>query len=288
MLGHKMFQRLGQRIPETFCTLRGEIPAVPSLIFRSANVIEHLDVTDFATLTALLSDYRPKVVVNCAGIIKQRAESQDAVASIAVNSLLPHKLCQVCRSWGGRLIQFSTDCVFSGAKGPYSEEDVPDAIDLYGRTKALGEVISDNALTLRTSIIGRELFHHSSLLEWFLAQEGKSVHGYERALWSGVTTNYLSDLVGDVIEDFPRLSGLYQVAGDPISKYELLQVLREAYQLPVEILPDHEFACDRRMNGNKFQKATGRRCPSWTDLVAQLIKDDEPYGKWQTEKQQAL
>ncbi|MGA2988810.1 MAG: sugar nucleotide-binding protein, partial [Terriglobia bacterium] len=147
---------------------------------------------DFNALEATLSALRPDYVVNCVGVIKQRTEAISPIPSITINSLLPHKLAQMAARWGGRIIHFSTDCVFSGKRGWYTEEDPSDAEDLYGRSKFLGEVVVANALTLRTSIIGRELVEHRSLLDWFLAQNHKTVHGYRRVIYSGVTTNYLA------------------------------------------------------------------------------------------------
>lgn len=287
MLGHKMFQTLRGRFPETFCAIRGsknEEWFKQFNLFQSNtaadNVIDSIDVTDFPVLRELLREQQPQVVINCAGVIKQRAESKAALPSIAINSYLPHWLAQRCAEWGGRLIHFSTDCVFSGRRGDYREDDPSDAEDLYGKTKYLGEVAAENALTLRTSIIGRELRHRQSLLEWFLGQRNKQITGFKRALYSGVTTNHLAEVVADIIERHPRLSGLYQVTSQTISKYDLLCLLRDAYQLDVEIVPDEIFHCDRSMNGDRFRQATGCVCPSWPELAAQLAKDTTPYEQW--------
>jgi dTDP-4-dehydrorhamnose reductase len=282
MLGHKMFQRLRQRFPGTYCTIRGSRIDEAERKFgdsQNGRIVERFDVTDFASLETFLLWKRPKVIVNCIGIIKQRAAANDAVASIAVNSLLPHKLAAICQQWGGRLIHFSTDCVFSGSRGGYREEDFADAVDLYGKTKFLGEVTASNALTLRTSIIGRELAHFTSLLEWFLSQNHGKVKGYKKAFFSGVTADWLTELVGNLIETHPDLSGLYQITGPMISKFDLLCVLREAYDLDIEILPDDEFRCDRSMVGEKFVGATGYVCPPWRELAAQLAEDSTCYDE---------
>jgi dTDP-4-dehydrorhamnose reductase len=179
--------------------------------------------------------------------------------------------------WGGRVIHFSTDCVFSGKRGGYTEEDPSDGEDLYGKTKFLGEVAVANALTLRTSIIGRELTEHRSLLDWFLAQNHNTVRGYRRVIYSGVTTNYLAELVASIIQEHPGLHGMYQVASEPISKYNLLSLLRDAYRLDVEIVPDDGEVSDRSMKGDKLLAAIGYRCPPWPVLVRQLAEDDTPY-----------
>ncbi len=269
MLGHKLFQRLRLRHPGTLCTIRGSIHAPESAkfdLFQKGGVIENVDAGDFPALAKLLLTHTPKVVINCIGIVKQRHDAKKAVQCIAINALLPHQLAEMCGRWGGRLIHFSTDCVFSGNRGNYDEEDISDAEDLYGRTKYLGEVIGGRALTLRTSIIGRELGHRESLLEWLLGQNHKRVSGYTHAMFSGVTTNYMAKVVEDLIENHPHLSGLYQVTSSTISKFDLLCLLRSEYQLDIEITADPSFFCDRSMSGAKFAKATGSVSPhgrSW-------------------------
>lgn len=291
MLGHKMFQRLRERFPETYCTIRGSINDLPVRtvdVFHAGQVLEHCDLTDLTALERFFVEHRPRVVVNCAGIIKQRPASKDAVPSILMNALLPHQLSEICGRWDARLIHFSTDCVFSGKRGDYDEEDVADAEDFYGRTKFLGEVRHGNALTLRTSIIGRELIHFQSLLEWFLTQNHQRVYGYKCALFSGVTTNRLADLVGNLIEKHPNLCGLYHVTSHTISKFDLLCLIRDAYQLDIEILPNDEFCCDRSLSGLKFEAATGYACPTWPELLTQLADDETPYDEWRTVKNEVL
>jgi dTDP-4-dehydrorhamnose reductase len=171
--------------------------------------------------------------------------------------------------------------VFSGKKGGYTENDASDAEDLYGKSKYLGEVATDNALTLRTSIIGRELSHFKSLLEWFLSQRGGTVRGFTRVIYSGVTTNYLSGLVARLISDKPGLSGLYQVTAPKISKYDLLCRLGDAFRVKVDIVPDDREGSDRSMSGEKFWQTTGYRQPDWDTLMTQLAGDRTPYDKWQ-------
>lgn len=283
MLGHKVFQVLRGRHLETRGTIRGRLSEVPTRhmpLLQTGTIVEDVDALDIASVEALLRQERPDAVVNCVGIIKQRSEAKAAVPSIKLNALLPHLLADTLQEWGGRLIHFSTDCVFSGRRGNYTEEDPSDAEDLYGRTKYMGEVATDNALTLRTSIIGRELQHFGSLLEWFLAQNHGRISGYRHAIYSGVTTNYLAGLVADLLVEHPQLSGMLQVASAPISKHDLLVLLREAYGLDVEITPEDAFFCDRSMRGDRFRQATGYICPSWPDLVAELAADPTPYDEW--------
>lgn len=291
MLGHKLFQHLRDRFPDTSCTVCGradEAAALAPGLFGNGNVIGNVDAADLEGLERLLNERRPKVIVNCVGVIKQRPEAKSAIPSITINALLPHLLAEWCERWNGRLIHFSTDCVFSGERGNYSEDDVADAHDLYGRTKYLGEVSAKNALTLRTSIIGRELEHSQSLLEWFLGQNRGPVKGYTRAFYSGVTTNYLAGLVARIIEEQPELHGLYQVTAATISKFELLCLLRDAYKKDVEIVPDDAFFCDRSMKGDKWLAATGYRAPSWPELAAQLAHDSTPYEQWRRNARQTI
>jgi len=279
MLGHKLFQTLGRRFPETWCTLRGTRGAagLDRIGAPADRVAEGIDAADWPALGAWLAALRPAVVVNCVGVIKQRATAANAVAAIDINALLPHRLAQACAEWGGRVIHFSTDCVFSGRRGMYAEGDPTDAVDLYGRSKALGEVDAPNALTLRTSIIGRELRHHASLLDWFLAHPGPTVPGYTRAWWSGVTTNHLADVVADLVERGAALSGVYQLSSGRISKHDLLVLLQGAYGRDVEIVADPGECCDRSLCGDRFAAAAGYRFPGWPALLEQLVSDPTPY-----------
>jgi dTDP-4-dehydrorhamnose reductase len=282
MLGHKMFQGLGARFPGTRGTVRTPVASGPLRrvgLLNTPDVLDGIDVLEEDTFKQRLEAIRPDVVVNCVGVIKQRDAASDPLPSIAINALLPHRLAAWLRPWDGRLIHFSTDCVFSGHRGAYREDDPSDAEDLYGRTKFLGEVGASNALTLRTSIIGRELRHHRSLLDWFLQQRGQ-VRGFSRVIYSGLTTNHLTSLVGDLIERHRALSGVYQVASQPISKHHLLQLLRQAYKLDVQIVADEREVSDRSLNGERFAAATGYVCPPWPVLVAELAADPTPYAQW--------
>ncbi len=283
MLGHKMFQTLLERFPGTGCTVRGRLsdPFYRRIgLYRAGRTIDGVDAADFPSLARTLRDAAPEFVVNCVGIVKQCDEAAAPIPSIEINSLLPHRLAALSAEWGGRLIHFSTDCVFSGRGGGYAEDDPPDAPDLYGRTKSLGEPAADNALTLRTSIIGRELSRFRSLLEWFLAQRGKTVRGFTRVVWSGVTTNLLAHVVGDIVANRPALSGLYQVASRPVSKHDLLCMMRDAFGIDATVVPDDREASDRSMSGEKFFAATGWRAPDWPGPLLELAGDPTPYEKW--------
>jgi dTDP-4-dehydrorhamnose reductase len=163
------------------------------------------------------------------------------------------------------LIFISTDCVFSGKKGFYSELDNPDPIDVYGQTKLLGEPSGKNVLTIRTSIIGHELNNSQGLLEWFLSQN-KVCKGYTSAFFSGFPTTYLAKIFLEFIIS-NEFSGLYHIASKPISKYELLLLIKEIYGLNIHIVPSDEIVIDRSLNGALFEKASGFISPEWPELV---------------------
>jgi dTDP-4-dehydrorhamnose reductase len=280
MLGHKVFQAAASKFSDTWASIQGRIrdyPVEGIAAFGSSQVVEQIDAMNLGSVGHLLDRVKPTVVINCIGVIKQRPAAHDSVASVAINALLPHWLSSRLEEWGGRLIHISTDCVFDGKRGYYTENDLPDAVDLYGRTKALGEVDSSNAITLRTSIIGRELRTHKSLLDWFLSQNHGTVSGYQRAWWSGVTTNHLSDLIVSLIIDHPSLSGLFQVSSGRLSKYDLLVMLRDAYDLDITVRPDQSYVLDRSLTGDKLKAAIGYQSPPWSQLLSQLVSDFTPY-----------
>jgi dTDP-4-dehydrorhamnose reductase len=283
MLGHKLFQTLRERFHGTIATTRenvrtGPLSHVP--LFQGNDVISGVDVTQFDELKGRLRALAPSVIVNCVGIVKQRDEAKSAIPSIRINSLFPHLLADAAAEWGGRVIHFSTDCVFSGRLGGYREEDQSDAEDLYGRTKFLGEVASPNAVTLRTSIIGRELAQHRSLLDWFLSQKGKSVRGFRRVIYSGIPTTEMANVVTMLVEGKQPLNGVFHVVSDPIAKYDLLLLIRDAYNLDIDVQPDDSQVLDRSMRGEKFERATAWRAPSWPEMVRAMAADPTPYDSW--------
>jgi dTDP-4-dehydrorhamnose reductase len=282
MLGHKLVQQLGPKF-ETWVTFRGNARDYAEYgIFDEQRAISGVDVSAFDTVVRAVAKVKPQAVINCIGIIKQLATATDPLLSIETNSLFPHRLANLCAAAGARVIHISTDCVFSGARGQYQETDPSDAQDLYGRTKFLGEISGDGALTLRTSIIGRELRTTTGLVEWFLAQRGKRVQGWRRAIYTGFPTLTLAGVIADILENHPRLSGLYQVASQPIDKYELLCLVRDAYRVDAELEPFDGIAIDRSLDGSRFREATGFRAPSWKELVQQMAADPTPYEVWRT------
>ncbi len=279
MLGHKVFQILRARFPQTACTVRGSMPSAVGL-FQQGNVFDGIDGADLSTLERVIALHRPQAVVNCIGLVKQRPDAASISHCMAINALFPRRLSELCADAGARLIHFSTDCVFSGLRGGYTESDKPDADDAYGVSKRAGEIAAPHVLTLRTSFIGRELSTFSSLLEWLISRDGGTVRGYTRTMFSGVTTRFLGNLVGDLLEHHPTLAGLYHVAGHQTSKHDLLCLLRTALGLDIDVVPDPGPRCDRSLNGEAFTRKTGIVVPSWSDLVRDLCLDPTPYDAW--------
>jgi dTDP-4-dehydrorhamnose reductase len=219
-------------------------------------------------LARLFATTRPDVVVNCAGLTKHLPAGNEPLPAIAMNALLPHRLAQLCTISGSRLIHVSTDCVFAGTRGSYTETDPADAADIYGRSKALGEVSGSGLLTLRTSTIGHELGTRHGLLEWFLSQT--RCKGYTRAIFSGLPAVVFARIVRDIVIPVSRLSGLYHVAGPAISKADLLTLVATAYGKTTAIEPDDRVMIDRSLNADLFRAATGYVAPAWPDLIAQM------------------
>ncbi|MDP3843869.1 MAG: SDR family oxidoreductase [Oxalobacteraceae bacterium] len=271
MLGNAIFRYFSEsRDYEVFGSARSSAVQrafAPELANR---IMVGTDVDNPDSLALLFAKVKPNVVVNCIGLIKQLAEANDPLQAIPINSLLPHRLARLCEIAGARLVHISTDCVFSGSKGNYHEADQSDAKDLYGRSKYLGEVDYPHAITLRTSIIGHELGSANGLVGWFLSQQG-TVNGFTKAIFSGFPTIELAHIIRDVVLPQPQLSGLYHVASEPISKYDLLKLVAQVYGKKIEILPENKFTLDRSLSAEKFKLASGYTPPAWPVLVKKMF-----------------
>jgi dTDP-4-dehydrorhamnose reductase len=277
MLGHVLWRTCRDRGIEAFATVRQERGPAASVL-DPARTITGVTVEEPGSVARALEETGAAVAVNCIGVVKQSATTRDPVTTIRSNSLFPHQLAVACRERGVRLIQISTDCVFSGRRGAYAEGDIPDPIDLYGRSKLLGEVDGEAALTIRTSMIGRELERANGLLEWFLSEAGGTVRGFARAVFSGPTTPVLSRALVDVIERHHDLEGLYHLGAEPIDKYRLLCLLRDAFSLEIEIERDDTVQVDRSLDSSRFRAATGWEPPSWAEMVAELAQTAPEYA----------
>jgi dTDP-4-dehydrorhamnose reductase len=272
MLGHQLLVSLQQR-HDVRVTLRQTKDHYQCYsLFNASNSYFDVDVRSDEKLKFVLSDFKPHAVINAVGVIKQRQIANEAIPNIEINALFPHRLANLCEAQQVRLIHFSTDCVFSGKTGQYTEKDLSDAKDYYGKCKYLGEVIGDHCLTLRSSVIGLELARKASLIEWFLAQKG-NIKGFRKAIYSGLTTQEMSRVIEMILVDYPTLSGLWHVSAQAINKFELLSRLAKMIgKSDVTITPDDDFVCDRSLLGEPFTKLTGYQAPSWELMLSELAQ----------------
>ena len=277
MLGHDLFRYFSRNTNYlTYGTVRKKTN-LPSDIERSENIIEGVDAFSFETIKNVFNTVRPDIVVNCIGIIKQLKSATDPIVAITINSLLPHQLAQLSKEHDSRLIHISTDCVFSGTKGMYTEQDQSDCDDLYGKSKFLGEVHYPQSFTFRTSIIGHEINTSLSLVDWFLAQSG-AVKGFKKAVFSGFPTIEIARVIDEFVIPHPELSGLYQVSAEPINKYDLLKLISSIYGKEIDIIPDDIVKIDRSLDSTRFRESTGYFPPSWEKLIQSMYNNHIKQG----------
>ena len=278
MLGHVAGITLSERF-NVIGTSRNTLHSKSAIrqILPKLPIHECLDIRDANSVKNLIQAFKPDYVINCVGVIKQKLGPSSYLDCIEINSAVPHRLSSICEENGSRLIHFSTDCVFSCKPGVKDLLTPPDPQDLYGRSKLLGELDHDNSLTLRTSIVGRQISGAESLFEWLLSQKGKSISGYTHALYTGVTTKTLAKIVQQLIESDTNLHGVWQVASSEISKYELLQLVNEKLNLGITIQKNADFECDRRLDGSEFTRRTSISVPSWNTMIEEFKSDQEIY-----------
>jgi len=270
MLGNAMFRVLsGYDGYSVVGTVRNDSARRHFVENLQPHLLTGIDVEHHDAIVRAFALVQPDVVVNCIGLVKQVADADNPLQAIPINAMLPHRLAQLCQVGGGRLIHISTDCVFSGRTGMYSEEDTPDATYLYGRSKLLGEVSAPHTITLRTSIIGTERDTCRSLVGWFLAQTG-SVKGYRQAIFSGLPTVELAMVIRDQVIPRTDLSGLYHVAAEAIDKDALLRLIATTYTKDITIEPSDEVVINRSLDASRFHKATGYTPPSWPELIRRM------------------
>ena len=270
MLGNTLLRYFSKkREIQVFATTRSKDSLLNLSNKINYQLISDINAENTDDLARVFDQVQPDIVMNCVGVVKQLATAEDALVSIPLNSLLPHRLASLSAASGSRLIHFSTDCVFSGQKGAYLESDRPDASDLYGRSKLLGEVDYPNAITLRTSLIGHELNGARSLVNWFLAQED-SVRGFTKAKFSGLPTVEIARVVEQYVLPHPGLQGVYHLSVDPITKHNLLSMVKEVYGKQIEIIPDDSLVIDRSLDSTRFRQATGFAPNPWFELVQSM------------------
>ena len=276
MLGHRAARLLSER-HEVVATLRCPDAAAAALAPR-AEMVAGVSAEASASVVDVMSRVRPDAVVNCVGIVKQRPESHESLPSIRVNALFPHELARLCHVAGARFVHISTDCVFTGAKGGYTEDDTPDASDLYGRTKLLGEVVDvPGAVTVRTSLVGWEIGRGSGILEWFATRRGLGCPGFARAVFSGLASSDLVDVIERLCTTWSDVDGLWHVSAEPISKLDLLTSLRRELDWDIDIQPADEPVLDRSLDSTRFRARTGWSPRPWDEAVARLAAERATY-----------
>jgi dTDP-4-dehydrorhamnose reductase len=275
MIGHKMYQIISKMYPDTWTTLRNDIDYYSyHSLFDRKKVLDKLDLSKFDELVLKLTLLLPDVIINASGITIRRGSESVISNTIIMNSALPHLLNEWVVKYNKRLIHFSTDCVFSGSKGNYLEDDFKDAYDIYGRTKGLGEVTdSNNTITLRGSMIGRELENKTELLEWYFSQTGKSITGYSNVIYAGITTIKMAEIVTILIEKFPNLAGVYNVSSSPVSKFELLNLFDKEFKISTGISPNDLVVSNKNLISNKLFSIINIPIPNWNNMVIELRDD---------------
>lgn len=257
MLGHMVYAYLKEQGYNVIGTARNDKYEYKYDAFENMEVLEEI-----------IKNSKPSFVINCIGILNKVAEDNHYLAT-KLNSLLPNYIDYLSKQYDFKFVHVSTDCVFSGKKGNYDENSLPDATSFYGRSKALGEVNNDRNVTLRTSIVGPDINDKGiGLYHWFMNQEG-SVNGYTKAIWSGVTTLQLAKIIEETFKN--NMIGLHHVVNnDSIAKIDLLRLFAKYSNKEIEINPYDDFSENKSLiNSNKeFDNII----PSYEKMVEEMSK----------------
>ena len=268
MIGNGMFRYFSDKY-DVSGTLKGKYKDYK--LESHKNIYQNVDLKNFKSFENVLDIVHPDVVLNCSGIIKQKSNKYTEEEHRYLNSEIPFLISDLTSKRNFRLINFSTDCVFDGLKGSYKDDDIPNAQDIYGRSKALGEVRKENCLTIRTSTIGLEIDNKHGLLEWFLDQNTKTIQGYENAIYSGLTTKELAKYLEHILVNFHDLWGVYNMASEKISKYKLLSILSEKLEYcTIVVEKNTDFICDRSLNGELLDNLTEFKASNWEKMLSDL------------------
>lgn len=274
MIGHKIAQSLSQDFYVIGSTRKNIKPL--DLGINKCKLVKHDFLID--DTEKFLENIKPDVIINCVGITIRRGININIVNTKLINSDLPHIFNNWVEKNNKKLIHFSSDCVFDGKHGNYLEHSKKNAQDIYGRTKSMGEINGEKSLTIRCSIIGREIFNYTELFEWLYSMKNKSIHGYKNVIYSGVTSNWMGNLVKDILKNNIELSGLYNISSIPISKYDLLVKLSKAFNLGVKITCNTNIKSNKVLISKKFTEITGVNPPSWDDLIVDFKEDSDKYS----------
>lgn len=278
LIGNRLARQLRENA-DVHASTRANLGQMPMLehILEPKKWLVGLDATDSRLLESEIGRLKPNVVVNCLGVVKKQILTRDVETTILLNSVLPNRLSGLAEKYDFKLIHLSTDCVFSGKTGNYIESSIPDAVDLYGRSKTLGELNNSKDLTLRTSFVGREIKSFTNLFEWVRKNQNKKIVGYRNAIYSGLITQVTSEIIERLIFDFSALTGLWHLASEPISKFDLIRMLNGRLNLGLDLQPDEDFICDRSLNSSAFAAKTGIVVPDWTTMVEKYVLEQEWY-----------
>lgn len=222
----------------------------------------------------LLNKFMPNYVINAVGVTIRRGASDNKETNY-INSQLPKKIDLWCMENQKNQILFSTDCVFSGDKGNYKDFDLPDSNDYYGKSKGKGEIDSLHTITLRSSMIGREIYNKSELLEWVISNKSKQIKGYYNVIYSGVTTLWMSKVLIEIIKNYPNLHGIYNISSPPISKFELITKINHYFKLNIDIVKDYSYSSNKSLNSDRFFSKTKFKKPNWDEMLLNLYLDSE-------------
>ena len=269
MIGHKIAQSLNDDC-ELILSSRKSI-SLDTIGVKRGKILLHDLITD--NLDSMLKKIFPDLIINCAGITTRRGVKDNIQNTRLLNSDIPHKLDSWANLNSKKLIHFSTDCVFSGSRGNYLDNDISDANDTYGKTKAAGEVNSFNTLTIRCSMIGRELYNFTELFEWLVKNKNKNIDGYSKVFYSGITTVRMGKIISKIIKEDINLTGIYNISSIPISKFDLLHKLSNAFGLNVDITENKNIKSNKVLNSKKFAEITGIKIPDWDDLISEFVED---------------
>jgi len=266
LLGNKLF--LDFQSKKKYVTLgtcrKKNINLIPNKLKKNIIILNNL--YNISKLISVFKKVKPNIVINCLGIIKQSPKINNKNELMYINGFFPHILSFLCIMNHSRLFHFSTDCVFSGKKGNYNENYIPDAKDLYGLSKINGEINNKNSITFRTSIIGRELRNKKSLLEWFLSQKNY-VHGFTNVIFSGLPVKEIGYILDKIILSKKKLFGVYHLSSQPISKFNLLILFNARFKKSLNILRNNKICINRSLNSRKLNKAINYRSKNWKKLV---------------------
>ena len=256
MLGHVVKMYFEEKDYDVVCTTRRDEKS--ELYFNITNSVSEIE--------KIIKRVKPDVVINCIGILNKVADEHKALA-ILINSYLPHYLDEISVENNFKLIHVSTDCVFDGKTGNYDEMSIPNETSMYGRTKALGEVINDRSVTLRTSIVGPDINENGvGLFKWFMDQEGE-VGGYDKVLWTGITTIWFARCMEMAIEN--NLTGLHHcVNNDVISKYDLLVLFKKYFNKDIVI--NHNPDVESKKTLIRTNKSFDFGIPSYEDMIKDM------------------